>query len=143
MPSLNSVTLDCSLPRLLHSLLLTTSYLPYFIAILLGGVEVVSSREWRSRKWMGRGGEQSRVEESGRESGGWWPVVEPDVKGLGKGLPEGLKKTKDKSSKVGQVVSAGNNANLINSLDDSSSKEVEYFDEEQVVLWRPLLPPSI
>ncbi|GKE35564.1 hypothetical protein Tco_1454886 [Tanacetum coccineum] len=37
----------------------------------------------------------------------------------------------------------GNNANLINSLDDSSSKEVEYFDEEQVVLWRPLLPPSI
>ncbi|GKB42656.1 hypothetical protein Tco_0887598 [Tanacetum coccineum] len=36
-----------------------------------------------------------------------------------------------------------NNANLINSLDDSSSKEFEYFDEEQVVLWRPLLPPSI
>ncbi|GKC12666.1 hypothetical protein Tco_1009448 [Tanacetum coccineum] len=40
-------------------------------------------------------------------------------------------------------VEVRNNANLINSLDDSSSKEVEYFNEEQVVLWRPLLPPSI
>ncbi|GKB01389.1 hypothetical protein Tco_0829433 [Tanacetum coccineum] len=63
--------------------------------------------------------------------------------GSRKGIAERTKKTKDKRSKVGQVVSAGNNANLINSLDDSSSKEVEYFDEEQVVLWRPLLPPSI
>nr|GEU89017.1 putative ribonuclease H-like domain-containing protein [Tanacetum cinerariifolium] len=58
-PSLDSATLNCSLPRRLYSLLLTTLYLPYFIAILLGGVEVVSSR-----KWMSRGGEQSKMDES-------------------------------------------------------------------------------
>ncbi|GKF41315.1 hypothetical protein Tco_0124657, partial [Tanacetum coccineum] len=52
--------------------------------------------------------------------------VKVGSKGLGKGLLKGIKKKpEDKSTKPVQEVDAGNDANMINNLDDSSSKEVE------------------
>ncbi|CAH1432698.1 unnamed protein product [Lactuca virosa] len=59
--------------------------------------------------------------------------VEPDVKGLGKGLLKGIKKkSEDKNGKTEEV----------DTVNKSDNKETVKLDEEQEMMWRKLLPEA-
>ncbi|XP_024966841.1 protein TSS-like [Cynara cardunculus var. scolymus] len=69
--------------------------------------------------------------------------VEPDVKGLGKGLLKGIKKkSEDKINKTEEEVSTSNNTDMINKLDNHGKEETIKMDEEKEMLWRKLLPEA-